>query len=199
MVSRRSILATHHNLRPLGVAEAGGNRRGKPGTQGTGRSAHNALEPKKCRDILRLLQCGSCGPISGVYYGSDNATRHNRQPHSEQDRSPLAFERFCVKHYTAAEGILYVPTSYNYDNGRDARTEFNVRGRGTSYICSSCTTADVEAKAEDDLKMLLRHDARPGKVRFCFTAAVTEVKRDRILKVVRKLAPHALVRNYAGT
>ena len=106
--------------------------------------------------------------------------------------SPLAFERFCVKHYTAAEGILYVPTSYNYDNGRDARTEFNVRGRGTSYICSSCATADVEAKAEDDLKMLLRHDARPGKVRFCFTAAITEVKRDRILKAVRKLAPDAL-------
>lgn len=105
-------------------------------------------------------------------------------------KSPLAFERFCVKHYSSVEGITYVPTSYNYDHARDARTEFSSLARGTSYICASCTEEDsVEKKAEDDLAALLRHDDHPGTIRFCFTAAVTELKRDRILKRVQKLTP----------
>jgi hypothetical protein len=55
-----------------------------------------------------------------------------------QTTSDQLFERFCVDHFSKVEGIRYVPTSYNYDLGRDGRTEW-VRYSGGSYICASLT------------------------------------------------------------
>src|SRR5690348_1865657 len=108
----------------------------------------------------------------------------------QNTKSDILFERFCVAHYTNVEGILYVPTSSNYDQKRDARTEWKARASGTSYICASVTDAKrVRAKAKDDLVGLLSHDKHPGKIRLCYTANVTERAKDEILKELQAIAP----------
>src|SRR4051812_19085732 len=86
--------------------------------------------------------------------------------------SPWQFELFCARHFSIVEKINYAITSKNYDAGRDARTEFPKRKRGSSYIIASLQQDRIEDKALRDLKQLLKHDRTPGKVRFCFTTDV---------------------------
>lgn len=105
--------------------------------------------------------------------------------------SPWQFELFCARHFSAVEHVHYVITSRNYDAGRDARTEFPNRFAGSSYIVASLQQEGIESKAREDLKKLLKRDKKPGKVRFCFTAEVTEVLRDKIIATARKLCPHS--------
>ena len=80
-------------------------------------------------------------------------------------RSDFQFERFCVKHWRTVEGLQYVLTSSNNDSGRDARAEWVIDDRGTSYICASCDAIKrVPKKAETDLNALLAKDPQPGRM-----------------------------------
>src|SRR5688572_26733962 len=103
--------------------------------------------------------------------GVQTPTRHIIELILGGTRSDQLFERFCVRHYSKVENIEYVPTSQNYDLGRDGRTEFPRPSGGSYYICSSLTKKErVLRKAQGDLKTLLETDSRPGKVRFCYSA-----------------------------
>src|SRR5213079_2870073 len=97
--------------------------------------------------------------------------------------SDVQFERFCIRHYREVDGRRYVPTSYNYDRGRDARMEFEKSSEGTSYLCATTERKerDLFAKAEGDLTALLKGDPKPGFIRFCFSEEVTEGIRDNII------------------
>lgn len=95
------------------------------------------------------------------------------------------FELFSTRHYTAIEGYDYLPTSRNYDLGRDGRA---VRKRidGESYIVASMQKERLEAKAMGDLKKLMGTVSKPAKVRLCLAFLKTEQERQQIELAARR-------------
>src|SRR5579862_5508788 len=107
-------------------------------------------------------------------------------------KSDQLFEWFCVDHYSDVEGTRYVPTTPNYDAGRDGRTEFRELVGGEKYICASemekNADDDLVKKATRDVRRLLSGHKNPAKVRICFTANVMEVEQVRIINALRPLS-----------
>ncbi len=99
------------------------------------------------------------------------------------ESSPSRFESFCIALYKRVDSHVYVPTSYNYDRGRDARATDASMGEPSPIICASLRQ-DVLNKAQEDAESLFRH-ASPKFVRFCSNQPLTEKVADKVEAIFR--------------
>jgi len=82
------------------------------------------------------------------------------------EQSPTKFERFCGDLFSNLDKCIYVPTSWNYDQGRDGRTSELNRNEHPPVICVSLRD-HVLAKAQEDADSLSKKKHKPKIIRFC--------------------------------
>lgn len=107
----------------------------------------------------------------------------------ETEENAARFERVCLELYERAEGVTLVPTSANYDLGRDAR---GIALEGASIpgvICASLSVG-VDDKVAKDLNRLSK-TTKTKSVVFCSARKLTELACDGIEVTIRKLYPSA--------
>ena len=106
----------------------------------------------------------------------------------ESERSSVRFENFCCELLSAIEERTYVPTSWNYDQGRDGRAMNTGKDDGPSVVCATFRI-DILDKAEEDASSLAAKPWKPKVVHFCCTERVTERILDDIKSMFVKHLP----------
>lgn len=101
----------------------------------------------------------------------------------EGETSWIRFERFCLAMCERIEGTTFVPTSFNYDQARDARSTNRVR----AFVCATLNKA-IEAKVEVDLAKL-NVTSEPERLIYCSSQRLTEREIDHLEGIMRRLVP----------
>lgn len=108
-------------------------------------------------------------------------------PLFETETNPIRFERVCIALYKAAEGISLVPTSYNYDKGRDARA-IDIKSAPVSGILCATLSASLDSKVRSDISHLLK-TTKTNSIVYCTARKLTERGCDELEKVIRQEYP----------
>jgi hypothetical protein len=102
------------------------------------------------------------------------------------EKSPSRFEAFCCDLFSEIDSIRYVPTSWNYDQGRDGRASDLQSSSHPPVLCISLRK-DPKVKAEEDAEKIARKQFPPKIIRICVLQKdgkdVTEAKLDDIKTV----------------
>lgn len=110
----------------------------------------------------------------------------------QSETNPVRFENFCRGLYQKAEGMTLVPTSSNYDRGRDAKSIGRSTGTHRGIICCSLDQ-DPDAKVERDLETV-QSTTVPELLVYCSSQGLTEHHSDQIARYIRdRLAPSTSV------
>jgi len=80
--------------------------------------------------------------------------------------SPARFERFCCDLFSAIDACIYVPTSWNYDQGKNGRTADLKNAEHPPVICVSLRKDSLK-KATEDAENLAKKPHPPTTIRFC--------------------------------
>lgn len=105
------------------------------------------------------------------------------------ENSPGRFETFCCALFSEIDACQYVPTSWNYDQGRDGRTS-DLRSSGHPPVLCISLRKDPINKAEEDSKKIASKPFSPKIIRVCVLQEkgkdVTEKALDEIKKIFYK-------------
>lgn len=93
-------------------------------------------------------------------------TEHMAKLILSSEESPGRFEKFCCDLYSRIDGCTYVPTSFNYDQGRDGRTTGRHYSQDNPILCVSLRKDPLVKMQEDALKIEKR-PYPPKVVRCC--------------------------------
>src|SRR5690348_17300091 len=104
----------------------------------------------------------------------------------ENETSSLRFEAFAVDLVSAAEGVRYLPTSRNYDQGRDGRASRS--GERGMRIIAATISRTLPKKIEEDVERL-RETTVVSELTYCCTQEITEAALDKILDQLRQRLP----------
>lgn len=106
----------------------------------------------------------------------------------ENETNAIRFEKFVTALISTAEGEIYLPTSRNYDQGRDARA-LRVGQDGIRVIAATITRVpDLAPKVDHDIKRLLG-TTKLRSITYCCSADLTEAALDKIIAQIRVLVP----------
>jgi hypothetical protein len=108
-------------------------------------------------------------------------------PLFETETNPLRFERVCIALYRASEGVTIVPTSYNYDQGRDGRTINHDSIKISGILCATLSTG-LEDKVRGDVKRLLE-TTKTNSIIYCTARKLTEDGCDKVEELIRTEYP----------
>ena len=99
------------------------------------------------------------------------------------DKDSIRFERFCAELYSAGHGVTVVPTSRNYDLGRDGIS----LARPLHVLCGT-QRKDLHDKIDEDLARVVQ-TTKPEVLIYCVNQPLTEHARDKIAAVIRAGLP----------
>jgi hypothetical protein len=105
----------------------------------------------------------------------------------EGESNPLHFENFCIELFTRVEGRTFVPTSKNYDRGRDARTTRTGTGSHEAILAASLSD-DIDDKILADVTRIAK-TTQPDRIIYCAKQPLTEDKIDKIVVHLHKAIP----------
>ena len=103
------------------------------------------------------------------------------------DTNPIRFEKFCRAICERSEQLTFVPTSFNYDQGRDARSIAPSKGSHRAVLCITLNQ-DIDAKVEADLRTV-SSKSHPDRLVYCCSQPLTEHRIDKIGKSIRRFLP----------
>ncbi|MGA2714854.1 MAG: hypothetical protein ABSG41_17270 [Bryobacteraceae bacterium] len=103
------------------------------------------------------------------------------------DTNPIRFETFCRAICERSEQLTFVPTSYNYDQGRDARSIAPSKGSHRAILCVTLNQG-IDAKVESDLKSV-SSKSHPDRLVYCCSQPLTEHRIDEITRSIRRFLP----------
>lgn len=89
--------------------------------------------------------------------------------------------------YQASEGITLVPTSYNYDQGRDGRT-IDINSPNVAGILCATLSTKLDEKVRADITRLLK-TTKTKSIIYCTARKLTEHACDEIERVIRAEYP----------
>ncbi|HWJ23528.1 MAG TPA: hypothetical protein VNS52_14330, partial [Gemmatimonadaceae bacterium] len=75
-------------------------------------------------------------------------------PLFETEENATRFERVALELYERAEGVTLVPTSRNYDLGRDAR-QISIGGAPLPGVLCASLSVELDEKVRKDIDRLL--------------------------------------------
>ncbi len=82
------------------------------------------------------------------------------------EESDSRFEKFCCDLFYEVDGILYLPTSQNYDQGRDGRTSDLRSGSKSAILCATLRKDPIK-KASEDVEKIKSKPFLPCIIRSC--------------------------------
>jgi hypothetical protein len=103
------------------------------------------------------------------------------------ETNPIRFEKYCLAVCELAEGVTFVPTSVNYDQGRDGRALRPAKGTHSHLLCATLNQ-DIDDKVRKDLDKLSK-TSEPDRLLYCCSQKLTERHADALLAAIRKRLP----------
>jgi len=103
------------------------------------------------------------------------------------ETNPIRFEKFCLAICELTEGVAFVPTSVNYDQGRDGRALQPTKGTHSHLLCATLNQ-EIDDKVRKDLDMVSK-TSKPDRLLYCCSQKLTERHVDALTATIRKRLP----------